>query len=55
MEQALAKAIPQAQKASKKVELTLNLPGNIKTTGMFDESEADRLMRELNSMARISR
>lgn len=55
MEQALVKAIPQAQQASKKVELTLNLPGNIKTTGMFDESEADRLMRELNSMARISR
>ncbi|QEW05657.1 phage tail tape measure protein [Nitrincola iocasae] len=54
MEQALAKAIPQAQAASKKTEVTLNLPTG-KVTGMFDDTEADRLIRSLTDMARISR
>ena len=55
MEQALANAIPQAQAASKKTEVTLNLPGGIRTSGMFDDNEAERLVRELQRFAEVSR
>ena len=55
MEQAISRAIPQAQAASKKTELTLNLPGGIRTTGMFDDTEAERLVRELQRFAEVSR
>ncbi|MFN3879798.1 MAG: phage tail length tape measure family protein [Nitrincola lacisaponensis] len=55
MEKTLAGLIEQTQKAEKKVELTLNLPGNVKATGLYDNSEADKVMRSLTELARISR
>ncbi|MFN3881935.1 MAG: phage tail tape measure protein [Nitrincola lacisaponensis] len=55
MEKTLAGLIEQTQKAEKKVELTLNLPGNVKATGLYDDSEADKVLRSLTDMARISR